>query len=223
MQRVPEPELMDLPHEVDAYARADFREVNARFVERLFELTARHDEGASVAAVDLGCGPGEIPLMVAARRPSWRITAVDASSPMLDAARQRASADRSGANVQFHLADATRTGLTEKSFDVIFSNSLLHHVRDPAAMWREMARLARPGATLFVRDLRRPASEAEARAIVATHAGGETAMLREEFFRSLLAAYTPDEIRAQLGSAGVVGLDVAASSDRHVDVWGTPG
>jgi hypothetical protein len=34
MHRQPEPELMDLPHEAQAYAAADFSGVNAAFVDR---------------------------------------------------------------------------------------------------------------------------------------------------------------------------------------------
>ena len=56
--------------------------------------------------------------------------------------------------------------------------------------------------------------------LVAEHAGDESALLQEEFYRSLLAAYRPDEVRAQLAEAGLANLEVAAVSDRHLDVWG---
>lgn len=38
MHRQPEPELMDLAHEAEAYAAADFSDVNAAFVDRLLSL-----------------------------------------------------------------------------------------------------------------------------------------------------------------------------------------
>jgi SAM-dependent methyltransferase len=117
-------------------------------------------------------------------------------------------------------ADGCRTGLPPQSFNVVTSNSILHHVRDPNAFWEECKRLARPGALLFHRDLMRPDCEDAVRRIVDRHAGGESPLLREEFHRSLLSAYEPDEIRAQLDRAGLGMLTVEAVTDRHVDFYG---
>src|SRR4051794_11186003 len=121
MDRVPEPELMDLPHEAAAYAAADFSAVNAAFVDRLLELT---DNLATVHAVDLGTGPGEIPTRVASARSGWKIDAVDAAPTMIDIARRNESAARSrdvGRALTFHLADATATNLASASYNVVFS------------------------------------------------------------------------------------------------------
>ena len=48
-------------------------------------------------------------------------------------------------------------------------------------------------------------------------------MLKRDFHQSLLAAYTPDEVRAQLATAGLDQLKVEAVSDRHLIVWGRIG
>ena len=218
LPRTPEPELMDLADEAKAYAAADFSSENAAFVARLCELAPCD----SALCVDLGCGPADIPIRTARARPGWRITAVDAAEAMLEIARADIAAAHLTGRVETLLADACRTGLPAGGFDVVMSNSILHHVADPEAFWREVRRLARPGAQVFVRDLFRPASAEAARAIVAAYAGDESPLLQEEFYRSLLAAYTPDEIRDQLAAADLP-LDVAAITDRHVDVWGRIG
>ena len=62
------------------------------------------------------------------------------------------------------------------------------------ALWREIRRLGSAGAWVLLRDLARPASLAHAAAIVQEYARHESVLLQEEFYRSLLAAYTPDEI-----------------------------
>ncbi|HYG77185.1 MAG TPA: class I SAM-dependent methyltransferase [Planctomycetota bacterium] len=217
LQRTPEPELMDLPHEADAYARADFSDVNQRFVDRLLEVCSTQN---ALRVVDLGTGPADIPIRIARARPAWTITAVDAAQAMLDiAAREIASAGLDK-QITLVLADAKKTVLPAASFDLVCSNSILHHVADAQAFWREAKRLLKPGGVVFLRDLFRPASEEQARAIVRQHAGKESALLQEEFFRSLLAAYTPGEIREQLSAAGLDGLTVQTISDRHVDVFG---
>ncbi|MEZ6147292.1 MAG: class I SAM-dependent methyltransferase [Planctomycetaceae bacterium] len=59
-------------------------------------------------------------------------------------------------------------------FDVVMSNSIVHHIPEPFEALREMRRVVRPGGLLFVRDLLRPDSEAEVERLVTLHAGEET-------------------------------------------------
>jgi ubiquinone/menaquinone biosynthesis C-methylase UbiE len=216
LPRTPEPELMDLPAEVDAYAQADFAAVNQLFVERLTTLAARLTQAR---AIDLGTGPGDIPIRIARAKPQWRITAVDASAPMLKVAAKAIAAAKI-TSITLHQADAKATTLRPASFDVVFSNSILHHVSDAERFWKEVRRIAAPGAVIFLRDLLRPESELRARQIVREHAGTESALLQEEFYRSLLAAYTLEEVRGQLKHCGLDALQGTAVSDRHLEVFG---
>jgi trans-aconitate methyltransferase len=217
--RTPEDQIMDIPAEADAYAQADFSQVNAAFVDRLLELAGQCDRAL---CVDLGCGPADIPIRLARRKPSWQILAVDASEPMLAWARS-AVAD-AGLEDRIRLIQADACDQQEPAAcDVVCSNSILHHVEDPLAFWRQLARWGRPGALVLIRDLFRPESLEEARRIVQVQAGGESQLLQDEFYRSLLAAYTPEEIRGQLSQAGLENLQVRMVSDRHVDVWGRLG
>jgi trans-aconitate 2-methyltransferase len=103
---------------------------------------------------------------------------------------------------------------------VVFSNSILHHINETDRFWAEVKRLARPRATVFLRDLARPATPEAARGIVRRYAGAESALLQQEFYRSLLSAYTAGEVQAQLGRTGLGHLDVAMATDRHWDVFG---
>jgi ubiquinone/menaquinone biosynthesis C-methylase UbiE len=139
---------------------------------------------------------------------------------MLDLARSRIRREKLGSRISLHKADACRTQLGGDTFDVVASNSILHHVADPAAFWQEVRRLCRPGGLVFVRDLFRPDSQARADRIVQTYAGQACELLQAEFHRSLLAAYTPEEIADQLGRAGLADLRVDLVTDRHVDVFG---
>lgn len=215
-QRQPEPEAMDLPEEAAAYAAADFSEVNAAFVARLIELAG---DLATALALDLGTGPGDIPLRLAGVKPAWTIAAADVSLPMLRLARA-VLGNASIANVPLVCVDAKGAPLRDGSFDVVFSNSILHHINDTGRFWSEVARLTKPGALILMRDLARPETDEDAAGIVRTYSGTESALLQEEFYRSLLAAYSTDEVRAQLQFAGLGSLDVAMVSDRHMDIFG---
>ncbi|MFP4106569.1 MAG: class I SAM-dependent methyltransferase [Phycisphaerae bacterium] len=217
MQRVPEREYMDDPAEARAYADADFSAVNEQFVEDLCKFAG---EGRDLRCVDLGCGPADIPIRLAKARPTWEITAVDAAPAMLsiasNAVRQAGVADR----VRLICVDAGRTGLPTEDFDGVLSNSILHHMPDPLRLWREIKRIVAPGGWVFLRDLARPVNAAEARRLVEQHSGDESELLKEEFHRSLLSAFTPAEIRDQLQAIGLTTLTVRTVSDRHLDVTG---
>jgi ubiquinone/menaquinone biosynthesis C-methylase UbiE len=212
VKRRAEAELMDLAEEADAYCRADFSEVNAAFVDRLIALTPEAD----AMALDLGCGPADIPARLVRVRPRWRVFGVDGSRAML-----RHAPDSTGRE-RLHLvqADAKYLPFPDSTFDVVFSNSILHHVADPVRLWRETSRVAKPGGEIFARDLFRPPSEEAAREIVSRYAAQESEALQDEYFRSLLSAYTPEEISRQLHTAGLGHLEVARVTDRHVDVAG---
>ena len=213
MERIPEPEIMDIPDEAEAYALADFADVNAAFVTRLEELTAA---GEPSLALDLGTGPGDIPSRLRQVRPAWSIVAVDAAFPMLRLAR---AAVRE-AQVGWTQADAKTLPFPAACFDVVFSNSILHHITGVTPFWMELKRVATSNAFVFLRDLARPEDPEAARDLVDRYAGQESPLLQEEFYRSLLSAYTVDEVRAQLAEAGLDSLQVAMVTDRHLDVSG---
>ncbi len=222
IERIPEEEIMDIQDEVDAYADADFSEVNASFVERLIGLAGSMER---VTALDLGTGPADIPLRVLKERPAWRILAADASFPMLKRAvmaksNLRKEPDAPPLQIWPLQTEAKSLPVAAKSIDVIFSNSILHHLTDVGLFWAEIKRIAKPQATLLLRDLARPLNERTTAKIVEEYAKTESPLLQQEFYRSLLAAYTPDEVRKQLDEAGLGSLTVAMASDRHLDVFG---
>jgi len=217
MPRTPEPEVMDEPEGAEAYARSDFSEVNQSFVDALLAFVGPLK---SAAAVDLGTGPGDIPMRIVRARPTWHVIGVDMSTPMLDVARERAREAGLAANVEFIAADAKHTGLDEGAFDVVLSNSILHHIDDTDDFWTEVKRLGKPGAFIFLRDLARPATTEAARNIVETYGGVGPALMQRDYYNSLLAAYTTDEVRQQLDAAALEAVEVCMVTDRHWDVFG---
>jgi len=217
MPRIPEPEVMDEPLGAAAYARSDFSDVNQAFVDALL---ARVGSLKDARAIDLGTGPGDIPIRIALARPTWRITAVDASAPMLRFAREAARKSGVVGKVRWLRADAKHTGLSARRFDVLFSNSILHHITEADAFWEEVKRLGKPGAFVLLRDLARPASRAAARRIVERYGRCGPELMRRDYLNSLLASYTVSEVRKQLARCGIGALRVKMVSDRHWDVFG---
>jgi 2-polyprenyl-3-methyl-5-hydroxy-6-metoxy-1,4-benzoquinol methylase len=105
-------------------------------------------------------------------------------------------------------------------FDASVSNSLLHHVPNPLQFWYRLRQLVNPGSPVLVMDLLRPDSSEEAQAIVDRYAAKEPEMLRRDFYHSLLAAFTEDEVAAQLAEMNLSRLIIDVVDDRHWVVGG---
>src|SRR5271165_3826570 len=79
--------------------------------------------------------------------------------------------------------------------------------------------LGRRGAAVFVMDLIRPATQQAARDIVEAVAPREHPILKEDFYNSLCAAFTMEEVETQLRQARML-LEVDQVSDRHMLIKG---
>lgn len=218
MLRIPEPELMLDADQAIAYAEADFSASDERFVERFKELFGSPVTGE---IIDLGCGPGNIALRMAAAFPGCTITGVDGAAAMLEIARKRAAAMSGPASrVRFMEAVLPSSALPMGNAAAVVSNSLLHHLHDPAGLWMTLRQVSARNAAVLIMDLRRPDTTATAQQIVDAYAHDEPEILRQDFYNSLLAAFDVDEVRRQLETAGLASLKVKSVGDRYLEVSG---
>jgi len=217
MKRTLEPELMEDVAQARAYAQADFSEENQGFVDRFRDYFPDWHSGH---VVDLGCGPGDIPIRFLRAYPEARVTAVDASRPMLDLAAEAVGAAGLGNQITLRCERFQTLVLLEQA-DVLLSNSLLHHIPNPLQFWFRLKQLAKPGACILVTDLLRPDSPEAAQALVEQYAAKEDPLLKRDFYHSLLAAFTEDEVAAQLAEMNLSRLLIDVPDDRHWVVGGT--
>lgn len=215
MLRELEPELMEDPEQVKAYAEADFEIPHQAFIDRLEDFVS--EPGFNGTALDLGCGPCDIALRFAKTFPFSRVDALDGSKSMLDYASLLIPC--LGNRIRLIHGRLPFFNLPEQSYEIIYSNSFLHHLPDPQVLWRAIKFAAKPGARIAVMDLLRPDSRNAARKLVANYASTEPEILQHDFYHSLLAAFTLDEIAGQLNEAGLA-LKLEQISDRHVFIKG---
>jgi ubiquinone/menaquinone biosynthesis C-methylase UbiE len=208
---------MDDDRQARAYAEADFEAPHRHCLELLQANLVLPKTGR---ALDLGCGTGDITLRFARAFPAWQVDGVDGSAAMLHYGAQAVAKAHLQDQVRLVQAYLPHGTAPCQGYACIFSNSLLHHLIDAKVLWDSIRRWANRGAGIFVMDLMRPGDRATASAMVATYAAGEPAVLQQDFFNSLLAAYTLEEVQMQLVQANLDYLQVKAVSDRHLMVWG---
>lgn len=152
--------------------------------------------------LDLGSGGG-IDAFLAARKvgPEGRVIGVDMTPEMI--ARARAAAERSGfAQVEFRQGRLEALPVEDASVDAATSNCVINLVPDKGVVFREVARVLKPGGRMVVSDilLERPlpdAIERDVLAYVGCVAGAET---RERYF-------------GQVAAAGLGGIEVLRDVD----------
>lgn len=209
---------MDAHEQAAAYAAADFSIPHQFLVDQISRLLPNLPAAAQV--LDLGCGPADVTVRFARAFPGWRIDGVDGAPAMLRLGRAHVAAAGMTSRVHLHQAVLPGDRLPGKAYSVVLSNSLLHHLHEPQVLWRTLRAAAAPGAAVYVTDLRRPIDEGSLRRLVDTCSAPEPVVLRRDFEASLRAAFTVDEVRAQLALAGLSGLVVTKLADRHLAVSG---
>jgi SAM-dependent methyltransferase len=182
--------------------------------------------------LDLGSGAG-IDAFLAARAvgPTGRVIGVDMTPAMLE--RARAAAARAGyGNVEFRAGRLEALPVADGTIDAVTSNCVINLVPDKAAVFREIARVLKPGGRLVVSDivLDRPLPPAIAHDVLAWAGCVAGAELRGDYFGKLAAAglsgvevlrdvdyatsladAAPEEASALLGRFGLTAADIAGT------------
>jgi SAM-dependent methyltransferase len=219
MKRVPEPELMDDPEQALAYTEADFSAAHGARVEIFRSLYPGLD--VQGAALDLGCGSGDVLLRFARAFPKATFFGLDGSRPMLELAQRAIDLEPPlQTRIKLRFGIIPQGPVPAQPWSLIMSHSLLHQLHHPEVLWSTIKECGAPGCAVFVADLRRPPSEVEARRVVSVTSKDEPEILRRDFFNSLCAAFEPDEVREQLAQSGLGSLQVRVHDPFHLTVHG---
>ena len=105
-------------------------------------IVDRHPIGSG-AALDVGCGTGEITARLAAKYPDATFVGVDLEEPHLERARTRCA--ELGARVRFQTADALHLPFDDGAFDFVVCRHVLQAVSDPLQLLAEIRRVLRSG------------------------------------------------------------------------------
>src|SRR5262249_39154194 len=148
------------------YDAMDHSAVNRVFVEDFRELWDGRNP-----IFDLGTGTAQIPIELCRQSAAARVVAIDLAEHMLAVGRDNVRPAGLADRTQLQRVYAKGVPFCDCSFGAVISNSIVHHIPQPAGVLGEMVRVTAAGGLLFVRDLLRPADEATLRGLVATYAG----------------------------------------------------
>lgn len=211
IKRILEPEVMDTVEESIAYDAMDFLEVNRSFAQQAIALGPK----TQALVLDAGTGPGRIPVLMCQMQPQWQVIAVDMAQSMLQIAVQHVVEAGLQNQIRLDLVDAKGLPYPEQNFDMVVSNSLVHHLPDPLPFFQELKRVLKPNGAIFLRDLFRPQDEVTINNLVDS-IGVEYDEHQKKLFRdSLYAALTLDEVQNFIDQAGLEKVNLYQSSDRH--------
>jgi ubiquinone/menaquinone biosynthesis C-methylase UbiE len=123
-------------------------QVYANEAIELINLIRIHAGGA---AIDVGCGVlGVLHVLAERVGVDGRVVGLDREERMVEFGRELT--EQRGLTVEFIQADATATGLPDRSFDVVHARTLLLNVQNPEEILAEMARIAKPGGVVAIQE-----------------------------------------------------------------------
>lgn len=191
MQRVLEPELMLDKDQVLAFtnAKKDYG------IKGFLELYQKCINLKSGKIVDIGSGPAQYLLELEKKYPDLEIIGYDGSESMVNTANSLIGNQKSKIIIRhksmYEIVDTA---------DCVISTNTLHHLHDPTIFWDCVKRIS---SRCLIFDLLRPDNNTQARDIVEHYAADESPIFKDDYYNSLLAAFSEEEIADQLKSTNL--------------------
>jgi len=144
------------------FSRLYDRYANRTFV-RWFRQIAKQvkDRQVSGTILDIGTGPGRLPVEIAKQVDNVEVVGIDISEDMVRIARKNVEKERLADRVKFEVRSAYNTGFEDCSIDLVVSTGLIHHLREPAKAFNEMYRILKRGGEAWMYDGRKDVTKAE--------------------------------------------------------------
>jgi ubiquinone/menaquinone biosynthesis C-methylase UbiE len=132
-----------------AYAKATRMAIESYYRQVAERIADRIQSGT---ILDLGTGPGYLPIEIARKSSQIQITGVDLSRKLIQMARSNSSAAGLADRLNFQLGNAAALDFEDSSFDMVISTGMLHSIKEPAVVLQEVYRVLKAGGEAWIFD-----------------------------------------------------------------------
>jgi ubiquinone/menaquinone biosynthesis C-methylase UbiE len=141
-----------------AYEKAS-RMVRGTYYRKMSEEIVARVRGGLF--LDVGTGPGYLPIAIAQRSSAIRVVGVDLSRPLIRMARMNAAREGLSDRLTFEVGNAARLRFADESFDMVISTGVFHSLKAPVVVLREVRRVLREGGQAIICDPARVGSRVD--------------------------------------------------------------
>lgn len=154
---------MIMPEEIPwPFSRLYDRVVNRVFVKWFVYITEEiKNKGISGTILDIGTGPGRLPIEIVKRLANVRVFGIDISRDMIKIAKRNAAKEGVAERIEFRMGSAYKTGFGDNSVDLVLCTGLIHHLKDPGKALNEIYRILKHGGEVWIYDGRKDATKRE--------------------------------------------------------------
>lgn len=166
---------------------------------------------ATGTMLDLGTGPGYLPIEIVKRNPEINIVGIDLSKKLIHMAQANAAKAGLSGQLQFEVGNATNLRFDDDVFDMVISTGMLHSLRNPVKVLKEIYRVLKKGGQAWVFDPAKVASDVDLAKWKASLSFGDKFYLR--LFKLLglhkpIATYRRDEVLPMIEALGFKNFQV---------------
>jgi ubiquinone/menaquinone biosynthesis C-methylase UbiE len=119
------------------------------------------DRAISGNILDIGTGPGRLPIEIAKQVKNVKLFGIDLSEDMVKIANRNADRDGVRDRIEFKARSAYDTGFENDSIDLVVSTGTIHHLSQPLVAFNEIYRILKRGGEAWLFDGRKDVTRAE--------------------------------------------------------------
>jgi ubiquinone/menaquinone biosynthesis C-methylase UbiE len=167
------------------------------------EITTHFNRGMML---DLGTGPGYLPIEIVKRAPQVEIVGIDLSRKLIQMAQANAMKAGLSDKIHFYTGNSAKLQFGDESFDMVISTGMLHSLKHPVKVLREIYRVIKKGGEAWIYDPAQVASQVDQNQWKASLTWRERFFLW--LFKSLglhqpIEPYRKDQVIPMIEAAGV--------------------
>ena len=132
-----------------SYEKASRMVIDGYYSQVADEIVSHIRQGSML---DLGTGPGYLPVEIVKRAPDIKITGIDLSRKLIKMARINAQEAGLSSQLSFEVGNSARLRFDDGIFDMVISTGMLHSLKNPVNVLLEINRVLKQGADAWIYD-----------------------------------------------------------------------